>query len=144
MLSSGTLALGTWQSILLVVCDGPRTDVYDNPVRQLLRSRVDAEQETLRNPLGLDEACRNCPTLADCREWVVHGYGDVEADIVVEAPTAGVEATGIPFTADDTRQGVQALLGNLGLSDSPPTAEHPEIENAYLNREISTKSTQSV
>jgi uracil-DNA glycosylase family 4 len=95
---------------------------------------VDAQQETLRNPLGLDEACQNCPVLADCRERVVHGYGDVGADIVVvgETPTAGTETTGIPFTGDETGQAVQALLGDLGFSTSPPTAEDPEIENAYL------------
>ena len=95
---------------------------------------MDAEQETLRNPLGLDQACQNCPALADCRERVVHGYGDVGADILLvgETPTAGAEATGIPFTGDETGQGVQALLGNLGFRTSPATAERPDIENAYL------------
>ncbi|MFB6296419.1 MAG: uracil-DNA glycosylase family protein [Halobacteriales archaeon] len=95
---------------------------------------MDAEQDTLRNPLGLDEACQNCPALAECRERVVHGYGDVGADIVVagETPTAGAEATGVPFTGDETGQAVQALLGNLGLSPPPSTADHPDIENAYL------------
>lgn len=97
-------------------------------------SGVDAEQESLRNPLGLDEACGNCPGLRECRERVVHGYGDVGADVLVVggAPTAGAEAAGIPFVGDESGRKVQALLGDLGLSDSPPGAVRPEIENAYL------------
>jgi uracil-DNA glycosylase family 4 len=95
---------------------------------------VDAEQESLRNPLGLDESCPNCPALAERRERVVHGYGDVGADVLVvgEAPTAAAEATGIPFTGDETGRGMQALLADLGMRSSPPPADRPDIENAYL------------
>ena len=95
---------------------------------------MDAKQDSLRNPLGLDDTCPNCPVLAERRERVVHGYGEVGADVLVvgEAPTAGAEAAGVPFTGDETGRGVQALLADLGMSSSPPTADRPEIENAYL------------
>ncbi|MFB6228796.1 MAG: uracil-DNA glycosylase family protein [Halobacteriales archaeon] len=95
---------------------------------------MDAKQDSLRNPLGLDEACPNCPALVERRERVIHGYGDVGADVLVvgEAPTAGAEGTAVPFTGDETGRGVHALLADLGLSSSLPTADHPEVENVYL------------
>jgi uracil-DNA glycosylase family 4 len=95
---------------------------------------MDATQDSLWNPLGLDETCPNCSALAERRERVVHGYGDVGADVLVvgESPTAGAEATGVPFSGDEPGHGVGALLADLGLSHSPPTADHPDIENAYL------------
>ena len=40
------------------------------------------DQETLSNPFGMDESCRNCPALCETRDSVVHGYGDVTADFV--------------------------------------------------------------
>ncbi|MFC6736400.1 uracil-DNA glycosylase, partial [Halolamina salina] len=63
---------------------------------------MDAHQDELSNPFAMDEDCRNCPALADCREQVVHGYGDAGAEFVFvgESPTAGAEATGVPFTGD--------------------------------------------
>jgi len=43
---------------------------------------VDARQDELSNPFSMDTECQNCPALADCREQVVHGYGDVGAEFV--------------------------------------------------------------
>jgi uracil-DNA glycosylase family 4 len=87
-----------------------------------------------QNPYGMDEACQNCPALVETREHVVHGYGDVEADVVVlgSAPTAGADRTGVPFTGDNTGQTVQQLLGDLGFSESSPDSTEPELENVYV------------
>ncbi|MFB6173723.1 MAG: uracil-DNA glycosylase family protein [Halobacteriales archaeon] len=95
---------------------------------------MDAHQDRLRNPLGLDEACENCPDLAAARERVVHGYGLVDADFLVvgSAPTAGAERTGVPFTGDERGRALQGVLGELGLSASPPDAAEPALENTYL------------
>jgi uracil-DNA glycosylase family 4 len=95
---------------------------------------MDANQRTLANPYGMDEDCRNCAGLCDVRERVVHGYGDVDADFVLvgEAPNAAVERTGVPFTGDEAGERVQDVLGNLGLNNSLPTCEEPELDNVFL------------
>jgi uracil-DNA glycosylase family 4 len=95
---------------------------------------VDARQDEWANPFGMDADCRNCPALADCRERVVHGYGDVAADFlfVGAAPSPGAERTGVPFTGDAAGERLQAILGDLGLSTSPPDATSPDLQNAYL------------
>lgn len=95
---------------------------------------MDANQRTRYNPYGMDENCRNCPGLCDVRERVVHGYGDVSADFVFvgEAPSAAAEQTGVPFTGDDAGERFQDILGNLGLNNSLPTSDEPELENAFL------------
>jgi len=86
------------------------------------------------NPYGMDAACGNCPALVETREQVVHGYGDVEADVIVlgTAPTAGADRTGVPFTGDATGEAIQSILGDLGFSDSPPESDEPALENVYL------------
>lgn len=91
-------------------------------------------QEDLANPFGMDEECRNCPELAACRERVLHGYGDAGAEVLVigESPTAGAERNGVPFTGDEVGERLQGILGDLGLSNSPPDADEPELQNAYL------------
>ncbi|QLG62568.1 uracil-DNA glycosylase [Halorarum salinum] len=91
-------------------------------------------QEEFANPFGMDEECRNCPELAACRERVVHGYGDAGAEVLVigESPTAGAERNGVPFTGDEAGERLQRVLGDLGLSNSPPDADEPELRNAYL------------
>jgi uracil-DNA glycosylase family 4 len=95
---------------------------------------MDAEQEQVANPYGMDEDCRNCPALCETRTQVVHGYGDVSADFVFvgEAPTAGADRTGHPFTGDETGEALQSLLGALGFTESDPDATAPDIDNAYL------------
>lgn len=95
---------------------------------------MDANQEERSNPFGMDEDCRNCPALCETRRQVVHGYGDVGADFVVvgEAPTDGADRTGVPFTGDADGEVVQDVLGALGLSESPPEAEEPELHNVFL------------
>lgn len=95
---------------------------------------MDAHQNGPKNPYGMDEECRNCPGLCDVRERVVHGYGDVGADFVFvgEAPSAGAERTGVPFTGDDAGEQFQHILGSVGLNNSLPTSEEPELANAYL------------
>lgn len=95
---------------------------------------MDAHQDELANPFSMDEDCRNCPALADCRETIVHGYGDVGAEFVLvgESPSAGAERTGVPFTGDGAGQRVQAILGDLGLSRSPPDDPEPDLQNVFL------------
>jgi len=95
---------------------------------------MDAEQTDWANPFGMDADCRHCPALCETRERVVHGYGDVGADFlfVAEAPDAAAEANGVPLTGGDRGEHFQDLLGHLGLSNSLPDAEWPELENAYV------------
>ena len=95
---------------------------------------MDAHQDELSNPFAMDEDCRNCPALADCREQVVHGYGDAGAEFVFlgESPTAGAEETGVPFTGDAAGERIQRILGELGFSRSAPDVAEPEVQNVYL------------
>ncbi|MFC7046257.1 uracil-DNA glycosylase family protein [Halobacteriaceae archaeon GCM10025711] len=95
---------------------------------------MDANQETPFNPFSMDEDCTNCPGLADARERVVHGYGDVGADFlfVGETPSAATERTGVPFTGDAAGERLQSILGRLGLSASPPDAAEPDLDNVFL------------
>lgn len=95
---------------------------------------MDAEQDRLANPFSMDEDCRNCPALAECREQVVHGYGDVGGEFVVvgEAPSAAAEANGVPFTGDEAGRRLQGVLGELGLSRSPPDDPEPDLQNVFL------------
>lgn len=95
---------------------------------------MDAHQDGLANPFSMDEDCRNCPALAECREQVVHGYGDAGAEFVFlgEAPSAGAEDTGVPFTGDAAGERIQRILGELGFSRSAPDAAEPDIQNVYL------------
>ncbi|WP_284014693.1 uracil-DNA glycosylase [Halobaculum litoreum] len=81
----------------------------------------------------MDTDCQHCPALVDCRERVVHGYGDAEAEVVVlgEAPSAGAERTGVPFTGDAAGERIQRVLGELGLSRSPPDAAEPDLQNVF-------------
>ena len=90
-------------------------------------------QEELSNPYGMDTDCQHCPALAACRERVVHGYGDAEADVLIlgEAPSAGAVRPGVPFTGDERGERIQRILGELGLSRSPPDADEPDLQNVY-------------
>jgi uracil-DNA glycosylase family 4 len=82
----------------------------------------------------MDEDCRNCSDLCDVRTNVVHGYGDVAADFLFVGgrPSSGADRTGIPFTGDDAGRRLQRMLGALDLSASPPDADRPELDGAYL------------
>lgn len=95
---------------------------------------MDARQEERANPFGMDEECRNCPALCESRSRVVHGYGDVAADFafVGEAPTAGADRTGVPFTGDAAGELVQGVLADLGLVASATDSEEPAVDNVYL------------
>lgn len=95
---------------------------------------MDANQEQAANPYGMDEDCRNCSALCETRKQVVHGYGDVGADFVFvgEAPTAGADRTGHPFTGDEAGEALQSLLGTLGFAESESDTTEPELDNAYL------------
>ncbi|MFB6178279.1 MAG: uracil-DNA glycosylase family protein [Halorientalis sp.] len=95
---------------------------------------MDANQERVSNPYGMDEDCQNCPALCETRTQVVHGYGDVAADFVFvgEAPNDGADRTGHPFTGDAAGERMQAILGTLGFSNSPPDSEQPDLDNVYL------------
>jgi len=89
---------------------------------------MDAEQDAVANPFGMDEGCQNCPDLCETRSRVVHGYGDVGAEFVVvgEAPSAPADETGIPFAEGP----VLPLLERIGLCDC--SGDRPVPQNAYL------------
>jgi uracil-DNA glycosylase family 4 len=93
---------------------------------------MDANQESMSNPFGMDEQCQNCPELCDTRESVVHGYGDVGAEFVVlgDSPAAGSDESGIPFTDEQERE----LLDILDAVDlvEDPDADEPELKNTFL------------
>ncbi|MFB6082986.1 MAG: uracil-DNA glycosylase family protein [Halorientalis sp.] len=93
---------------------------------------MDANQETVANPFGMDADCRQCPALCETRTQVVHGYGDVDADFLVlgEAPGPGADATGVPFT-DDGDRAVLSLLSELGFVDDPD-GDEPGVDNVFL------------
>jgi len=97
-------------------------------------SGVDANQESLANPFGMDAACRNCDGLCDVRTNVVHGYGDVGGEFcfVAERPGEGADRTGVPFTGDDAGRRLQRILGELGFARSAPDADEPELQNAFV------------
>ena len=95
---------------------------------------MDANQEQVANPYGMDEDCRNCDALCETRAQVVHGYGDVGADFMCigEAPGEGADRTGHPFTGDPAGERLQDILGALGFASSPPDSTAPELDNVYL------------
>lgn len=94
---------------------------------------MDAEQDRLRNPMGMDEACENCPDLTATRSCVVHGYGQVDADFIFigETPTADADTAGIPFSGIAADLRVRSVLESLGFIEDA-TADTPDVENAYL------------
>lgn len=110
------------------------TPDHEDFTRAVPRGDVDANQETLRNPFGMDEACTNCPALCEARENVVHGYGDVGAEFLFigEMPSAGADAAGVPLVGDAAGERLQSVLGELGFARSPPDAEEPDLQNAFL------------
>ena len=93
---------------------------------------MDANQESMSNPFGMDEQCQNCPALCDTRETVVHGYGDVGAEFIVlgESPAAGSDASGIPFTDERERELLDILAAVDMVED--PDADRPELKNTFL------------
>jgi len=93
---------------------------------------MDARQDEMSNPFGMDEDCTNCPELVETRSQVVHGYGDVGADFVVigDQPSAAADETGVPFAGDQSL--VWKILDRVGLVDGDPGAEEPEPEEVYL------------
>ncbi|WP_414652074.1 uracil-DNA glycosylase [Haloplanus sp.] len=95
---------------------------------------MDPAQDHPDNPFGMDPDCRNCPDLCDERTNVVHGYGDVGADFLFVGgrPGPGADRTGVPFTGDPAGERLQRILGELGFAASPPDADRPELDDAYL------------
>lgn len=91
---------------------------------------VDAQQDDLANPFGMDTECTNCD-LCERRDRVVHGYGDVGADFcfVGEAPDAAAEAAGVPFGRDEAFGRVLQRLGLRRVDDDP---DEPELGNVFL------------
>lgn len=95
---------------------------------------MDAEQDTLANPYGMDADCQNCPALVDCRERIVHGYGDVGAEFVFvgEMPAAGAEEAGVPFAGEGPDKRMREILQELGFSRSTRESPRLEVQNCYL------------
>ncbi|PSQ31573.1 uracil-DNA glycosylase [Halobacteriales archaeon QS_9_67_15] len=79
---------------------------------------MDARQDEMANPFGMDEDCTNCPELVETRSQIVHGYGDVGADFVVigDQPSAAADETGVPFAGDQSL--VWEILDRVGLVES--------------------------
>ncbi|WP_435097021.1 uracil-DNA glycosylase [Halorubrum sp. N11] len=95
---------------------------------------MDANQNKLRNPFGMDTECENCSELCGPRDRVVHGYGDVGAEFLVVGarPSATAEANGIPFTGAGTGQRVQSIFADLGFVRSAPDATEPDVQNVFF------------
>lgn len=95
---------------------------------------MDANQDELSNPFGMDEHCENCPDLCGPRTQVVHGYGDVSADFlfVGERPDAGADESGVPFTGAPAGERLLGILRRLGLCGSAVESTEPELANVYL------------
>jgi uracil-DNA glycosylase family 4 len=95
---------------------------------------MDADQETLANPFGMDEDCQHCPALCETRTQVVHGYGDVGADFLVvgEAPSGGGDRTGIPFTGEEAGTSLLTMLADLGFVGADFDPERPAVDDVYL------------
>jgi uracil-DNA glycosylase family 4 len=93
---------------------------------------MDANQESMSNPFGMDEQCQNCPELCESRESVVHGYGDVGAEFIVlgDSPAAGSDESGLPFTDERERELLDILAAVDMVED--PDAEEPELKNTFL------------
>ena len=91
---------------------------------------VDANQDDLANPFGMDEDCTNCD-LCERRERVVHGYGDVGADFlfVGDGPDGAAEAAGVPFGRDEAFGRVLQRLGLRRVDDDP---DEPALANVFL------------
>ena len=78
-----------------------------------------------RNPFGMSPPC----------ERFVPGCGDTGADFHVVGDHPGVHGgadTGVPFTGDEAGERFQHILGSVGLNNSLPSSEDPELDNAYL------------
>ena len=96
---------------------------------------MDANQEQLSNPFGMDETCENCPELCETRRQVVHGYGDVGAEFIFvgEMPDGdGADQTGVPFIGNESGRRLLSILVDLGFSDSEPDADEPDVDNVFL------------
>ncbi|WP_123619339.1 uracil-DNA glycosylase family protein [Halorubrum sp. CSM-61] len=95
---------------------------------------MDANQNELRNPFGMDTDCENCPELCEARDRVVHGYGDVGGEFLVVGtrPSAGAEANGVPFTGGDAGERVQSIFADLGFVRSAPDATEPDVQNVFF------------
>lgn len=96
---------------------------------------MDANQDQLSNPFGMDETCPNCPDLVETRERVVHGYGDVGAEFIFvgEMPGGdGANRTGVPFTEDESGRRLLSILAALGFCRTDPTDDEPVLDNVFL------------
>lgn len=92
---------------------------------------MDANQDTLENPFGMDETCTHCDALVTSRTNVVHGYGDVTADFLFIAanPSPGADTAGVPFAGDGGDERLRRVLFDLGFTSEP---DDLDVDNAYL------------
>ncbi|WP_144922614.1 uracil-DNA glycosylase [Halorubrum salsamenti] len=95
---------------------------------------MDANQNKLRNPFGMDTDCENCPELCGARDRVVHGYGDVGGEFLVVGarPSAPAETNGVPFTGTGEGERVQSIFADLGFVRSAPDAAEPDVQNVFF------------
>lgn len=93
---------------------------------------MEANQESLSNPYGMDEQCENCPELCETRENVVHGYGDVGAEFLVlgDSPSPAADEAGIPFVGEQERELLDILAAVDMVEDADAT--EPQFDNVYL------------
>ncbi|WP_096391568.1 uracil-DNA glycosylase [Halopenitus persicus] len=95
---------------------------------------MDAAQTEFENPFGMDADCENCPALCAERSTVVHGYGDVGGEFLVVggSPSAGADATGIPFGDDAGGRRIRSMFGELGFVRSPPETVAMDVQNVFF------------
>lgn len=93
---------------------------------------MDANQESMANPFGMDEQCENCPALCETRRNVAHGYGDVGAEFVVvgESPSERADEAGVPFLGNEERE-VLDILAAFDMCEDPD-ADEPVLSNVFL------------
>ncbi len=92
-------------------------------------------QDRMDNPYGMDPGCTRCPELAEAREHIVHGYGDVTADFlfVAERPSNSADQAGVPVTDEENGSAIASLLEAGGfVANDRDRDGNPILENAFL------------
>lgn len=84
----------------------------------------------MSNPFGMDDACTHCPELVECRQQVVHGYGDVTGEFLFIREAPRVDATAFGYAVDPDSALAEILSrGGFVREDD---VDHPVLDNAFL------------
>lgn len=98
-------------------------------------SDVAPNQDRMANPYGMDPACSRCPELAESRDQLLHGYGDVTADFLVvrRSPTAAAEAVGHPIPEGQGTRSLRTILDRCGfIVEATDAHGNPILENVFV------------